>query len=139
MAGRLGGEVWDFRFFQRFFGHFRVQPGIERVNRTSYPFQEAILQGELDTATFNENKYKDKCEQTERLFHETRREKDEQIFNLQRIADRVPVLEEQIRGLEEQNSETAFTLQEFKVRRTVSLCYHHYQALGVFKKLRMSV
>ena len=76
--------------------------------------REALLQQEIENATFNENKYKDKCEQTERLFHETRREKDEQIFNLQRIADRVPSLEEQISNLETQNADTEFQLSELR-------------------------
>lgn len=76
--------------------------------------RELLLQQDLDHASFNESKLSEKCEDLEQLYHNTRRKKDEQNFELKQCQERVKVLEEELNEVEDQKARLEDSMNEMQ-------------------------
>ena len=83
---------------------------------------EAMTQEDVEHAKLQAKENEEKYEELEKMSKRIIREKDKTIFDLQKIADRVPSLEEHIRDLEKENSAMGIS---FKVHAFLNK-YHRY-------------
>ena len=76
--------------------------------------REDNLQQDLENVSFNESKLMERCEELETLYHDTRREKDEQHFELKQVIERAAALEQRIKEVEDEKTDVEFDLSELK-------------------------
>ena len=72
------------------------------------------LQQDLENASTNESKLVERCDELETLYHDTRREKDEQHFKLKQIVERVTTLEQRLKEVEDEKTDLEFELSEMQ-------------------------
>uniref|UniRef100_A0A7M5XCB0 Uncharacterized protein n=1 Tax=Clytia hemisphaerica TaxID=252671 RepID=A0A7M5XCB0_9CNID len=76
--------------------------------------REDNLQQDLENVSFNESKLMERCEELETLYHDTRREKDEQHFKLKQVIERAAALEQRVKEVEDEKTDMEFDLSELK-------------------------
>lgn len=72
------------------------------------------LQQDLENASTNESKLVERCDELETLYHDTRREKDEQHFELKQIVERATTLEQRLKEVEDEKTDLEFELSEMR-------------------------
>ena len=88
----------------------------QRFTNTENNFKtrEMSLQQDLENASANESKLVERCDELETLYHDTRREKDEQHFELKQIVERAATLEERLKEVEDEKTDLEFELSEMQ-------------------------
>jgi len=74
----------------------------------------------LENASLNESKLHERCDELETLYHETRRQKDEQHFELTQVVERANALEQRVKEVEDEKTDLEF---DFCALRN-TLCRH---------------
>ena len=72
--------------------------------------REESFQLDLENASLNESKLHERCDELETLYHDTRRQKDEQHFELTQVVERANALEQRVKEVEDEKTDLEFDL-----------------------------
>lgn len=81
---------------------------------TDFKAREETLQHDLENAASREAKLVERCDEMESLYHDTRRQKDEQNFELNQILERATTLERRLKEVEDDKTDLEFDLSEMQ-------------------------